>query len=41
MCPDSDLQNADQAISLLKTLGLGTYHRLRKRYIRRYLDEFV
>jgi len=36
-----ELQNADRVISLLKTLGLGTYHGFRRRYIRRYLDEFV
>jgi hypothetical protein len=28
-------------IALLKKLGLGTYHGFRRRYIRRYLDEFV
>lgn len=30
-----------RVISLLKRLGLGTYHGLRQRYIQRYLDEFV
>jgi hypothetical protein len=32
---------ADRVISLVKTLALGTYHGYRRRYIRRYLDEFV
>jgi hypothetical protein len=30
-----------KVIALLKKLGLGTYHGFRRRYIRRYLDEFV
>jgi len=31
----------NRVASLLKTLALGTYHGYRRRYIRRYLDEFV
>lgn len=31
----------NRVASLLKTLALGTYHGYRRRYIRRYLEEFV
>jgi hypothetical protein len=41
MPPDLELPWTNRVISLLKTLGLGTYHGYRRRYIRRYLDEFV
>lgn len=30
-----------RVISLLKRWGMGTYHGVRRRYVRRYLDEFV
>ncbi|HVI90920.1 MAG TPA: IS1595 family transposase [Dongiaceae bacterium] len=36
-----NLRCAKEAVSLLKTLSLGTYHGFRKRYVPRYLDEFV
>jgi hypothetical protein len=38
---DEKLIWVHRVISLMKTLGLGTYHGYRRRYIRRYCDEFV